>query len=104
MAKRKRKKRQTKEQKEAAKVRRILREEMAPGRGVTMQDRAMVYKFYGKKCLSCKKYKKRMCLDHVIPLFVGGRHDPDNLQPMCWKCNKKKGIKIADYRPYPYPY
>ena len=84
-----------------AKNRRKIREETAPGRGVTMEDRKKVYDYYGRQCLKCGSTKK-LCLDHVHPLFMGGRHDPDNLQVLCWPCNKDKGIKTADYRPKPW--
>lgn len=39
-------------------------------------------------------------LDHVISLYSGGRHDPDNLQPLCRRCNFDKGwAGTDDYRP-----
>ena len=101
---RRRKKRRTKAQKAEARERRRLREEAAPGRGVTAEDRKRVFDFYGRVCLMCGKKKRKMCLDHVIALYMGGRHDPDNLQPLCWPCNKRKGLKTIDYRPKPYPY
>tara|TARA_R110000824_G_scaffold107837_1_gene254391 strand:- start:2880 stop:3245 length:366 start_codon:yes stop_codon:yes gene_type:complete len=99
----KKRKRRTKKQKEEAKQRRVIREDTAPGRGVTADDRKLVYTFYGRRCMACGKTKGRIVLDHVVPLFEGGRHDVDNLVPLCWACNKKKGVKIIDYRPYPWP-
>lgn len=86
-----------------AKVRRKLREELAPGRGVTRQDRVNVYNFYGRACLICGS-KRSLCLDHVQALYCGGRHDPDNLQPLCYSHNSEKGLKTIDYRPQPWPY
>lgn len=32
-----------------------------------------------------------MTVDHIIPLAEGGTWDWDNLQPMCTRCNSKKG-------------
>ena len=87
----------------AAEQRRLDRINNAPGRGVTKADRLRVLKLY-EKCLRCGSAD--VCangLDHVIPLFKGGRHDPDNLQPLCWPCNKFKGIRCYDYRPFPCP-
>jgi len=87
----------------AARKRRRLREDAAPGRGVTPEDRRRIFAYYGRQCLVCGT-RRSLVLDHVTPLFLGGRHDPDNLQVLCWSCNTKKGLKIRDYRPKPWYY
>ena len=33
-------------------------------------------------------------IDHIIPLSKGGITSEDNLQTLCWKCNRSKGSKI----------
>lgn len=33
-------------------------------------------------------------IDHVIPLAKGGKSTEENLQTLCWKCNRTKGAKI----------
>lgn len=33
-------------------------------------------------------------IDHIIPVAKGGRTVEDNLQTLCWKCNRKKSDKI----------
>ena len=33
-------------------------------------------------------------VDHIIPIAKGGLTKEDNLQTLCWKCNRKKGAKI----------
>lgn len=33
-------------------------------------------------------------IDHIIPVSKGGRTEEDNLQTLCWKCNRSKGDKI----------
>lgn len=33
-------------------------------------------------------------IDHIVPLSKGGMTTEDNLQTLCWKCNRKKGSKI----------
>lgn len=33
-------------------------------------------------------------IDHIIPLAKGGMTTEDNLQVLCWKCNRSKGAKI----------
>lgn len=34
-------------------------------------------------------------IDHIIPISKGGMSSEDNLQTLCWKCNRSKGSKIA---------
>ena len=34
-------------------------------------------------------------IDHIIPVSKGGRTEEDNLQTLCWKCNRSKGDKIV---------
>lgn len=33
-------------------------------------------------------------VDHIIPVSKGGLTTPDNLQTLCWKCNRSKSNKI----------
>lgn len=33
-------------------------------------------------------------IDHIIPISKGGLTTEDNLQTLCWRCNRKKGAKI----------
>ena len=56
---------------------------------------------YKYTCLRCGKTEPEihLSLDHVIPLFLGGCHSVDNIQPLCTKCNVKKNIGTVDYRP-----
>lgn len=34
-------------------------------------------------------------IDHIIPVAKGGMTTEDNLQTLCWKCNRSKGAKIS---------
>lgn len=34
-------------------------------------------------------------IDHVIPVSKGGLTTENNLQTLCWKCNRTKGAKVA---------
>lgn len=53
---------------------------------------------YGNKCLCCGKADTKLTLDHVIPLSKGGGNSIENVQPLCFSCNSKKGTKHIDYR------
>lgn len=33
-------------------------------------------------------------IDHIIPLSKGGITSEDNLQTLCWRCNRRKSNKI----------
>ena len=35
-------------------------------------------------------------IDHIVPLSKGGITSEDNLQTLCWKCNRSKGSKIIE--------
>lgn len=68
----------------------------APGRGITEADiQAMIYVQQGL-CAYCERDGKRLTLDHVIPLFQGGMHDPDNGCMCCGKCNFSKGPRTPE--------
>lgn len=34
-------------------------------------------------------------IDHIVPVSKGGLTTEDNLQTLCWRCNRKKGSKVA---------
>jgi 5-methylcytosine-specific restriction endonuclease McrA len=52
---------------------------------------------YGYQCAKCES-TKRVEIDHVIPLAVGGIDELSNYQFLCRNCNAQKSTKIADYR------
>lgn len=33
-------------------------------------------------------------IDHIVPLSKGGMSTKDNLQTLCWRCNRSKGSKL----------
>lgn len=50
-------------------------------------------------CCQCKNsiYNEPNLLleiDHIIPIAKGGLTQEDNLQTLCWKCNRSKGAKL----------
>lgn len=61
-------------------------------------------------CRMCKavgRITEAVCIDHKVPLADGGSlHDPENLQPLCSACHRKKSAIEARDRPVsrgPYP-
>lgn len=52
---------------------------------------------YDNRCLCCGK-RKKLTVDHVIPLSKGGSNYISNIQPLCKECNNKKYTKSTDYR------
>lgn len=45
------------------------------------------------KCAYCKT-DERLETDHIIPLSKGGDNTKENVQPLCRRCNAKKGDKV----------
>lgn len=64
---------------------------------VSKAKRNAVLDEFGNKCLCCGSYDD-ICIDHVVPLSLGGFNRVDNMQPLCRSCNSKKGVKTIDYR------
>lgn len=55
---------------------------------------------YDNRCLCCGKSEPEISLtvDHVIPLSQGGANTIENIQPLCWQCNRQKGAQSTDFR------
>jgi len=53
-------------------------------------------KYTCKKCGLSVEVEPNLLLeiDHIIPLSKNGMTTEDNLQTLCWKCNRSKGSKI----------
>ena len=52
--------------------------------------------FTCKKCGASVQKEPNLLLeiDHIIPVSKGGLTTENNLQTLCWRCNRKKGAKI----------
>ncbi len=50
----------------------------------------------GRVCLKCGR-KKKLTIDHAIPMSRGGNDSYTNLQTLCEKCNAEKGDEIIWY-------
>lgn len=59
----------------------------------SQQKRARISARDGSKCWICGKpcEDSNLELDHVVPRFLGGSNDDDNLRVCCASCNAKKG-------------
>jgi 5-methylcytosine-specific restriction endonuclease McrA len=69
------------------------------GGSFTAAEWRCLKELYGNRCLCCGKSGIKLEADHVVPVALGGSSCIDNVQPLCSKCNKTKGIKTTDYRP-----
>lgn len=59
------------------------------------EDLEVRYQSQHGKCAYCKKKmaQKKMHVDHIIPIALGGSNYPANLQLTCRTCNLRKGAK-----------
>lgn len=60
----------------------------------TEQDWQNILKQYDYRCAHCWT-TENITQDHKIPISRKGLHTIENLQPLCRKCNSKKGNKIS---------
>ena len=68
----------------------------APGH-FTAEEWKTLKEKYGNICLRCLK-KKKLTVDHIIPLSKGGSNYISNIQPLCTSCNSVKHTQTIDYR------
>jgi 5-methylcytosine-specific restriction endonuclease McrA len=76
-------------------------------KGATLIERIPdreIFERDGWRCGICKEpvdqtlrfpHHYAVCIDHVVPLALGGQHVRDNLQCAHWICNSRKGDRLA---------
>jgi 5-methylcytosine-specific restriction endonuclease McrA len=74
-----------------------LERERAGGGSLTQNDWLKLLELADGKCLSCGKERK-LTMDHIKPVLMGGKTDLANVQPLCGRCNSSKGTQTIDYR------
>ena len=60
---------------------------------VTNRLRFAIYERDNYRCKKCGS-TENLEIDHIIPIFKGGKSTYSNLQTLCHKCNTEKGSKI----------
>ena len=64
-----------------------------PGDDLTFEDWCVICRNYDNKCVYCG-LKKKLTVDHVVPLSKGGAHTASNVVPACSTCNASKGARL----------
>jgi hypothetical protein len=57
--------------------------------GLTLKTRYAILKRDDFKCCSCGN-KEYLEIDHIIPVSKGGKNEEENLQTLCYYCNRGK--------------
>lgn len=75
--------------------RRWARERNAPGRH-TMQEWIQIKTMNAYLCNNCGNMEPfiQLTVDHIIPLTKSGSDNIENIQPLCQRCNSKKGNRL----------
>ena len=61
--------------------------------------KSILIKVYGNICMRCLSTEK-IVLEHIQSRYYGGTNDLSNLQLLCWDCNRLKGHRKWDFRPF----
>lgn len=69
--------------------------EEKPSRYIPLSMRVDVLSRDGYKCVFCGRNSKEVSLelDHILPFSRGGSNEINNLQTLCFDCNRGKGAR-----------
>lgn len=73
----------------------------ANGGKFTSTEWEAIKKKYNYQCAMCFA-RTKLTIDHIIPVSLGGKHQADNIQPLCMPCNIQKSNKLLVSLPTPY--
>ena len=59
----------------------------------TLNEWQTLKESYNYQCVICGE-KKKLTIDHIVPLSKGGSDYIENIQPLCISCNSTKGTKL----------
>lgn len=60
---------------------------------ISLEQVSKLIKLQKGCCAICKMILDCYEIDHVVPLFLGGKHDSSNIQILCPHCNRTKHAK-----------
>lgn len=81
--------------------RRRARKANSGGDGVTKAEWKEILLRYNHRCAYCGD-SENITMDHVVPLFKGGPHSPENIVPACLSCNCRKRESLG-WKPRVFP-
>lgn len=68
------------------------------GGSYTDAELQALYTQYGNQCIGPGPHGGALEPDHVVPVAKEGPSSISNIQPLCSRCNRRKGTKTIDYR------
>ena len=65
------------------------------GGSFTLQQWEEIKDKYHRCCAICKRHEseRKLTMDHILAISVGGSNSIDNIQPLCKSCNSSKGAR-----------
>lgn len=76
----------------------IIKQNDTGRKGLSSKIRLLVLKRDKYSCVKCGSCARDIPLevDHIVPVSKGGSDELDNLQTLCFECNRGKGGDLED--------